>query len=452
MAVPAVAALRRRLADPLIDLVTGSPKNKYWHEIEKTQYLSTDELYNRQWKKMQNMIGYIYDYNPFYRVRMGKAGIHPVDIRSTEDFSHMPILTKKEVRSHTYEMISQGYSPGDLHHFKTGGSTGKSLDIYVTEECSEMRNAVARRHDQWAGWRYGEPVGAVWGNPHLPKTLKEKARHLLLQPTIYLDTMELTEDAVKAFASEWLKTKPTVLFGHAHSLYVLAQMVKKLGLDQIRPNGVISTSMMLMPHERVEIESVFEVAVFDRYGCEEVSLISSECNHHQGMHLNIEHLYVEFLKEDGSAAQPGESGRVIVTDLMNKAMPFIRYQVEDIGVPMDKTCSCGRGLPLMRNVTGRMADFLIRHDGSRVAGISLIENTLTRFDGIDQMQILQESLDTLVLNIVPGSGYSQATRQALTSYFKDLFGDKAQVDVRLIDEIAQEPSGKYRFSICKIGQ
>ena len=216
------------------------------------------------------------------------------------------------------------------------------------------------------------------------------------------------------------------------------------------PKGILSTSMMLVPHERLIIEDVFGVEVTDRYGCEEVSLIASECERHEGMHLNVEHLYIEFIKDDGSPARPGEMGRIIVTDLMNKAMPIIRYQVEDMGVPSDKKCSCGRGLPLMERIVGRTADFLIRRDGSRVAGISLIENTLTKIPGISQMQIIQEALGKFVINIVRGSNYTDATRQALIKYLYDLFGDHIQIDLIPTNVINPEASGKYRFTICRL--
>jgi phenylacetate-CoA ligase len=207
---------------------------------------------------------------------------------------------------------------------------------------------------------------------------------------------------------------------------------------------------MLIPHERETIEKVFGVRVFDRYGCEEVSLIASECERHEGMHFNIEHLLVEFVTEDGRYAKPGEPGKIIVTDLVNRAMPFIRYQVEDIGVPSDKKCSCGRGLPLMEGVVGRVADFLIKKDGSRVAGVSLIENTLTKIPGIAQMQVVQESMDQIKLNVVPDKCFSEDTRGQLISYFRDLFGIGVSIEISPVEEIKPEKSGKYRFSVCKI--
>jgi phenylacetate-CoA ligase len=192
--------------------------------------------------------------------------------------------------------------------------------------------------------------------------------------------------------------------------------------------------------------------VTDRYGCEEVSLIASECEKHEGMHLNIEHLYVEFIKDDGSCAAPGEPGKIVVTDLMNHAMPLIRYEVEDVGVPMDRKCSCGRGLPLMESVTGRVADFLFKRDGSKVAGVSLIENTLTKIPGIDQMQIVQESIDSFVVSVVPGSDFRESTKMDLNAYFKGLFGETVTVEIQVVRAIQSEPSGKYRFSICRISQ
>jgi Coenzyme F390 synthetase len=150
---------------------------------------------------------------------------------------------------------------------------------------------------------------------------------------------------------------------------------------------------MLLENERKVIESVFGAPVTNRYGCEEVGLIASECEIHQGLHLNAEHVLVEFIREDGAPAAPGEEGSIVLTDFMNRGMPLIRYAVGDMGVPSDRKCECGRGLPLMERLTGRTADSLKRRDGSRVAGISLVEKTLTAFPGIGQLQIIQEGLE-----------------------------------------------------------
>jgi phenylacetate-CoA ligase len=443
--------LRRNIFEKLYGLKSHSPKLPYWHELEKTQFYPEERLLDIQWQRLREILQFVWEHNDFYRRRFQEAGCTPADIRSVEDMKRLPILTKEEIRGSTTSMVSSGFSVENLMRAKTGGSTGKALDIYMTEECSELRNACARRSDRWTGWEVGEPIGACWGNPHLPVTLKEKLLGWLLSPFIYLDTMSVSDDSVRKFASEWQRVKPTLLFGHAHSIYLLARLIRELGIREIKPKGILSSSMMLMPHERKVIEEVFGVKVTDRYGCEEVSLFASECERHEGMHLNIEHLFIEFVKDDGSYALPGEPGRIIVTDLLNRAMPFIRYRVEDVGVPTDRKCSCGRGLPLMDSVTGRVADFLVKRDGTRVAGVSLIENTLTRIPGIDQMQIIQESFDLFTLNLVAGAGFEQDQEVELIEYFHGLFGKETKVHINRKNSIVPERSGKYRFSICKVG-
>jgi phenylacetate-CoA ligase len=441
--------LRRRVFEPLGMLKSGSALRENWRELERTQYLPESVLKERQWLKLGALLRFAGERNDFYRDRFKQAGIDPGAV-SPAELAQLPILTKADVRGNLDAMISRGFDKAALLHFKTGGSTGKALDIYLTEACSELRNACARRHDRWAGWEVGEPVAAVWGNPHLATTFKEKLKNWLVTPFIHLDTMSVSEQSVRAFVSEWEKVRPTLLFGHAHSLFLLARLLSDLHISHLAPKGILSTSMMLLPHERRVIEAVFGVRVTDRYGCEEVSLIASECERHEGMHLNLDNLLVEFLKDDGRPAAAGEQGRIVVTDLSNTAMPFIRYQVEDLGIPSDRRCSCGRGLPLMESVTGRVADFLKKRNGEQVAGISLIENTLTKYPGIDQMQIVQNSYLDFCIKLVAGAGYNQEVEAELTDYFIRTFDGDLRISIDRVGAIEPEPSGKYRFSICRI--
>lgn len=440
----------RRVFERLHTIKTKSPKYRYWRELEKSQYLPRDILLERQWKRFLDIIRFSCENNPFYKKRFQDIGLKTDHIKEPQDVSLIPILTKKEIRENCTGMISDGFPIDSLLTARTGGSTGVPLELHVAVECNEMRNACTRRHDRWTGWEVGEPIGSVWGNPKRPKTIKQILRNKLLFPQIFLDTMEITEGSVREFALGWQKVRPTLLFGHAHSLYVLSCIVKEINIDSIRPKAILSTSMMLLDHERKVIEDVFEAQVYDRYGCEEVGLIASECEMHHGMHLNIEHLYIEFVKDDGSYAGSGESGKIVLTDLMNRAMPLIRYQVEDIGIPVHRDCRCGRGLPLMEKVAGRTADFLVKKDGGKIAGISLIENTLTKMKGIEQMQIIQESLDHITLKIVSGTDFDEDSSVALKRYFTDLFGAGTVVEMQVVDMIEPEENGKYRFSICRV--
>jgi phenylacetate-CoA ligase len=429
--------VRRHIVEPFWNWSTRQGLLEAERALDRTQWLPAADVEQRQLKALRALLTEVAAINPFYRARFAAAGLEPAALQSLEEFRRLPVLTKAMVRQQTEDLLSTGFERSSLMRAKTGGSTGKALDLYFTEEVSRLRNAFGRRRRTWAGWQVGEPMGAVWGNPEQATEFRAKLRDWLLGPTITLDTMSMTKDAVRQFEREWRTMRPTLLFGHAHSIYILSCLVDELRLTGIRPNAIVSSSMMLVPHERAVIERVFGTRVTDFYGCEEVGGIASECERHEGMHINADQLIVEVLREDGTPAGPGEFGAVVVTDLLNLAMPMIRYR------------SCGRGLPTIRRIVGRTADFLVRRDGSRVAGISLIENSLTDLPGIDQMQIVQETLDHVTLRVVPGAGFTPDVEAALTRYFEGQFPGAA-IALERVTAIAQEANGKYRFSICRV--
>src|SRR5262249_25603036 len=148
---------------------------------------------------------------------------------------------------------------------------------------------------------------------------------------------------------------------------------RRQGLGPIRPRGIITSAMILHDWQRRVIEEIFACKVTNRYGCEEVSLIACECERHEGLHVNADGVYVELIR-DGRPVGPGEPGSVVVTDLTNRAMPIIRYQVGDVAVWSERVCSCGRTAPLLARVEGRDADYVQTSRGELISGISLTEN------------------------------------------------------------------------------
>lgn len=444
--------ISRQLAYPAWELKDRSHRLRILKELESTQWLSEEELKQKQWIKLIEILTYAYSNCHYYKSRFDAIGITPGAIEGENAFAEIPILTKGDIQANAESMISRLYEKSALVEAKTGGSTGKALKIYFDTRCQESRNAAAFRSDRWAGWELGAKRAALWGNPPRHDTLKKKIRNLLLDRTIYLDTIGLNEKTMLEFINLYRRHKPKTIFGHSHSIYMLSLFIQKEKITGIEPDGVISTSMMLMPHERELIEKILKCKVTNRYGCEEVGLIGCECELHDGLHLNIDHLYIEFVKNDGSAAQPGEPGSIVVTDLINHGMPIIRYKVEDIGIRSGRVYPCGRGLPLVEKISGRVADFLVKRDGTLVAGVSLIERTLTRIHGISQMQIVQEKIDRIVLNIVPGASYDSGTDAALKKEFSDVFDSGINLNINRIENIPQDRSGKYRFAVCRINQ
>lgn len=445
-----IETLSRKVFHPLWDIKDKSNKLNHVKALEKSQWLPAEELKTIQWKKLKETIDYAYQQSPYYRQLFKTLGLTPEDIKTPDDFLRIPVTTKLDIRNNTDQFISSEYKKESLVLAKTGGSTGVSLNLYFDEVCQEQRNAAAIRSDRWAGWNLGHKRAALWGNPPTPTTFKQKVRHHLLDRTIYLDTMALNNESMGAFVQQWRTEHPKSLFGHAHSIYMFAKYVSANNIKDLRPQAIVATSMMLLDHERVLIESVFDCKVTNRYGCEEVGLIGCECEKHNGMHLNTDHLYIEFLDDDNQPVPAGQPGKIILTDFNNKGMPLLRYQVEDIGVPSDKACSCGRGLPIMEGLQGRVADFLKGPNGSLVAGISLVERTLTDIKGLEQIQLVQPALNRIEINRVKGVDYDANTDPLLLKELNSVFGPGVECVINDVVEIAQENNGKYRFSICKV--
>lgn len=445
-----LTSVSRRVMYPLWDIKDRSLKLREWRELERTQWLPAETLRQRQWTKVQAMLNYAYEHSPFYRRRFDEAGITPADIRGPDDYRALPITKKQDIREAGAALLSDDYKKEDLIGAKTGGSTGVSLNLFFDKQCEEKRNAAAIRSDRWAGWELGMYRGALWGNPPKDFSLKRAFRNYLLDRTFVLDTMEMTPASMDAFIAEANRHAQIALFGHAHSIFILAKYMKEHGRQMVRPRGIISTSMMLLESERALIEQVTGCSVTNRYGCEEVGLIASECERHAGLHINVDHVYVEIVRDDGSPAASGEAGKIVLTDLSNRGMPLLRYRVEDVGVLAVENCPCGRGQPVLASIAGRVADFLKKKDGAMVAGVSLVERTLTAIKGIEQMQLIQDDIDEIKINRVKGADYEPRTDRLLIEEFQRVFGPDVRFLINDVDRIAQSNNGKYRFSICNI--
>lgn len=444
-----MAYLSKHVFYPLWDAKDKSQRLQEWKRLEAQQWWPRQQVEAYQRARLADLVHYAGVKSPYYRALFSSHGISTGSADLSE-FSKIPVTTKHDIRNNLDKFISDDYRKEDLVKAKTGGSTGVSLELYFDEECQEYRNAAQLLADRWSGWDLGMKKASVWGNPPVPKGVKQTLRHHLLDRTIYLDTMDLNPQSMGAFVQRWRREQPGAVFGHAHSIYIFAKYLVDEGITDLRPEGIVATSMMLLEHERKVIELAFDCKVTNRYGCEEVGLIACECEEHQGMHLNMPHVYVEFLDANDQPVAPGEPGKIVLTDLNNRAMPLIRYRVEDVGVYSERECGCGRGFPMLERLEGRVADFLKLQSGGQVAGISLVERTLTKVPGVEQMQLVQESIDQVLINRVKGQEYDVHTDPNLISALREVFDEQVDLVIQDVPSIPQEASGKYRFSICKV--
>jgi phenylacetate-CoA ligase len=416
----------------------------------RTQYDDPKTIEERQWKSIQELVVHAYQTVPFYKQRFDETNVRPDTLRGWDDFRRIPPLTKADIRAAGDSLLSSSVDRSQLIVKKTSGSTGVSLVIRLTEDARQFKRACVLRSDEWSGWRLGERIAMLWGpSAYLENGWRGRLRNALLERCIGLNTLKMDEAALDQFLRALRRRPVSLIFGHAHSVFLLAEFARTAGFRDIRPKGIITTAMVLHEFQRRAIEDVFGCNVTNRYGCEEVSLIACECERHHGLHVNSDGVYLE-IERDGEPASVGTPGSILVTDLVNRAMPLIRYQVGDVGAWAGRACPCGRGLPSLERLEGREADYVTTPAGELVSGISLTENFAVQVPGIAQLQIVQETIAQFRFRIVRGPDFGPASDARLKLLVEERFGPDVSFVTEFVDRIPQEPSGKYRFCISRV--
>ena len=426
---------------------------RYLKDFERSQYYPAERIREIQLSKLRDLLDHAYGNCAFYKARFDKIGLRPSDINSFEDFAHVPYLTKSDIQENLPSLAAGNYRITDLIPNKTGGSTGHPIHFYHDKERFTSMDASAIRHDRWAGYDIGDKLALIWGHrgdvsnfANLVGKIKER----VLMRSKILDSASMSREGMESFMQKLRSFQPHTILAYAGSVHLFAQFCRERGVTDIRPRTIITTAEVLRDDQRKSIEGTFNCRVFNRYGCREVSVIASECEAHEGMHINADALYVEFVKDDGSPAKPGETGNIIITDLYNYGMPFIRYKIEDMGIMTDKKCSCGRGLPLMEMMAGRVTDFLITPEGTKVSGAALTIYIIANTPGVKQAQFVQNNEASLILKIVRGKEFNHESVKFLDKKLPEFFGRSMKVELQFVDDIPKEASGKYRFSVCNL--
>jgi phenylacetate-CoA ligase len=437
----------RYVTDPLYTRRDGYSYRRHSRELDASQWLSPDALAALQAQRLTDLMEFCYRHNSFHRARMDKAGIVPSDIRGPADLARLPLLTKDDIRNAGPHLFSTGYSADNTLHTRTGGSTGVPLHVYVDIEAMNWKYAATRRHNAWAGWRPGDKVAAVWGDTDTGFHWKAWLRTHLRDRTIYVDTLRFSAERLRQFHAQIVAFRPEIMMGHAHSVYQFALFCQENGLRLPSMKGIVTTAMTLSELERRCIEQATGTRVFNRYGCEELSIIASESEAHSGLHVFSEGLIIEYLPTEVA----GEY-ELVITDLWNRAMPMVRYVIGDLARRAEGACPGGRGLERLARVSGRTADFLYRPDGTPVFGISLLDTYIIHIPGIHQAQMVQNELHRIDIRIVPTADYSPETERAVQQVVATEFGADVQAVVSRVERLEQTERGKYRFSVCNISR
>lgn len=415
-------------------------------QMERSQWLKPAELEALQLQRLNALLANVGQHVPYYRDLFAREGIAAGSFKSLSELQRLPFLTKAVIRANT-EAIKSELAQG-LARFNTGGSSGEPLIFFIGKQRVSHDVAAKWRATRWWDVDIGDPEMVVWGSPiELGAQDRIKAIRDKLLRTELLPAFEMSEAKLDSFVAAIRRKRPRMLFGYPSALSHIAKHARVKGqrMDDLGIKVAFVTSERLYDEQRALISEVFGCPVANGYGGRDAGFIAHQCPS-GGMHLTAEDVIVELVDKDGAAVAPGEAGEIVVTHLATSDFPFIRYRTGDVAVMDTASCPCGRGLPMLKEIQGRSTDFVITLDGTVMHGLALIY-ILRDLPGLASFKVVQHSRERCEVLLVPEASFDAGAPARIIAGFKKRLGDAVEVEVKIVDAIPPEKSGKFRYII-----
>jgi len=427
---------------PLSDIALGQSIYKHLKFLKKSQWWSESELKDYQNKKLRALIKHAYENVPYYTELFKKLKLTPSDIKTTDDLYKLPLLTKKIIRENLKngKIIAKNIPKKQMILGSSSGSTGEPLQYYITKNAYSFNIAVNLRGWYWMGYRLGDKYIKLSQNPRKGlKKIQDKINNCN-----YLFTQQLTNDNFSKIVNEIQNFKPKFIHGYPDPMLFLSNYIIKNKINLPPIISVNTTGNILFPEVRKTIENAFNFKVFDSYSCEGGSTVF-ECETHDCYHSSMEYAITEIISNDKKINR-GEKGRIITTDLINYAVPFIRYDTQDYITKSKKKCACGRNLLTIEKIDGRDSDILITPKGKYL----IVHNFTGYFEwinSVEQFQVRQEKIDKFNILLTVNEKYSKEEENNIYNYWKNYIGEDVKIKINVVDDIPVTKSGKRRFLI-----
>lgn len=422
----------------------------YLDEYQRDQWLAPEQIAALQWGRLKLLLEHCQREVPYYRQRWRELGITPADIRNLDDYARLPVLTKADIRNHFDELKADSWRDRLLYK-ATGGSTGEPMRFGYTRESNDRRTAVMWRGYDWAGSRMGRRTLFLWGGavgePTRTHQFKDRLYNAVFARRV-LNSFHMTEANMAEYADAIDGYRPDIIVAYVGPLVRLAQWLVATGRKIWRPQAIIGAAEALHEFQRQIIEQAFGCPACNTYGCREFMLIASECEQRHGLHVNADHLVVELRKPQNALADT-QTGEVVITDLFNYGMPFVRYANGDMATATATRCSCGRGLPMLGRVDGRVLD-TIRTPAGHVLPGEFFPHMLKDVHGVERFQLVQRRLDQLDLAIVRGEGFDDASLAYIRREVAKVLGRSVELHCHFVDDIPLTRSGKLRVTVSEL--
>lgn len=402
-----------------------------------------------QLKKLRALVASAYDRVPLYREKYRAAGVHPEDLRTLDDLSRFPTVTKAEIlAAYPDKALARGLDPRRCLVSKSSGSTGVVLDVvHQADQLSIQGLAMNRLLGLYAPY-------LPWHRFVYIYTSEYPARSLLgLYPMTLVPTLAPTAEILARLG----ELRPHFLACYPSHLRALAHELGPRGCRDLKLHAISVSSEPSTQRERDDLAALFGCGVFDEYSTEELTRVAAQCPH-RTYHLFEDVAYTEVLDPDSDRPRaPGQQGEVVGTYLHNLAMPFIRYRQGDLAsIDERPRCPCGRTFRALVGLEGRKLDRFVLPSGRTLTSGWLLDASYSfLFDvgaDIAAFTLVQESPSRITIEIVPGRRYTAAMTGAIEARFAALVGEPVEVRVELVPALRRAGGGKHHPIVSKVGK
>jgi phenylacetate-CoA ligase len=378
-------------------------------DLKTYDCLGADEIRKLQEKRLRATVEQAYRQSTFWREWLVKAQVGARDIRGIYDLPKLDICTKHDLVSQplTERMTS---NPADCVKLFETDTASNALDVYCSKDYAsdlyvESRHRISRFFGLRPFFRMMSISYEVEGRRVESKPSKNKARrgqalyggfwfpNLKRNPRLRHTPMS---GELGGVVPEIIRYKPEMIYGYPSHLRAFAEWLAEENTEY-RPKVLLAGGKPTDEPNRQLIESALGCDVYHGYGATEFGLIALECREKAGMHVMAERFIVEVVR-NGLPVSPGERGEIVITSLMNSAMPFLRYGLGDIGYMSRDPCSCGRTTPLLKSVEGRLIDHVVTPDGRTISPKTFL-GLMHRVEGLPGCQLVQENAYSFKLRI-----------------------------------------------------
>ena len=440
----------RRAIFPVFDRRWHPNTQRYLAEMRALEFSPLDQVIERQWVKLKAMVDYAGANVPYYQELFREAGIAAGDIRSFEDYLRIPVLKKSTLQIRLNDLVSSTRKREEGMSNASGGSTGKPVQFFQDAEYWNRSAAAERFVEGWWGIRPGDRLASVWGTDRdVPEQTWRERLYGYIAQTRLCNAFALQSGQMEEFAKMLAVWQPRHITGYASGLAVFARFVVERPELVIRPLAARTTADVLGDDRRAVIEQAFQCPVYNFYGSREINNLAAECPEHSGLHTNALTRYIEIVDDAGLPLPPGKPGRILLTDLTNFYMPFLRYEIEDVGSWSAKKCSCGRPLPLIEKLWGRSSDFIVTPEGKLIHSV-LFTHLFYDMPEVSLFQFVQTSAAEVRTYLVLRPGEAGYRSALLDERLRAVLGPRVRFTVETVEKIDRPASGKHRFVISSV--